>query len=225
MYRRTPIDEREPDRYETDHLLGLDLGQSADPSALTVTRKTVPVYENRVTGEVEEKGQARYAVVWIERFDLGTPYQEVVQKVAAVQGAPETGSDPPLVMDATGVGQPVVEMFRAEGLAPVQILFTSGDNWTKKGARAYGVPKKDLATTVQGLLQAGRIEIVEALDLAPQLVQEMKRFRVKYTAAGNARFEHAQESDTDDVLLSLACALWHAENGDPPVYRSAQVTL
>jgi len=223
MYRRPTIDERDPDRVEVEHLLGLDLGQSADPSALTVTEQRTPLYED-LSGDVEHEGEPSYAVRWIERFDLGTPYREVVKRVAAVKRAPETGRSPMLVMDATGVGAPVTEMFEDEGLAPEQIVFTSGDRVTSEG-RVHRVPKKDLATTVQSLLQSGRIQIAEGLDGAAQLVTEMKRFRVKYTEAGNARFEHANESDSDDVLLSLACALWFARSGRRRVMTGTTITF
>jgi hypothetical protein len=157
-------------------------------------------------------------VVWIDRFDLGTPYTDVVRRVAAVKRAPETGEDPPVVMDATGVGAPVVDQFHEEGLRPRQIVFTGGTEATSEGRR-HKVPKQDLATTVQTLLQAGRIKIAKDLSEAGQLVREMKQFRVKYSDSGHARFEHAAESDTDDVLLSLACALWYAENGTPSAPR------
>ena len=204
-----PIEERTPDNRARECLLGLDLGQSSDPSAVTVTDQYTPLYEN-MHGEVQHRGDPAYAVRWIERFDLGTPYRDVVKRVAALKRAPETGESPTLVMDATGVGAPVTEMFDEEGLHPEQIVFTSGNRVNTDGD-VHRVPKKDLATTVQALLQSGRIQIAEGLDGAPQLVTEMKRFRVKYTDAGNARFEHANESDSDDVLLSLACALWWAD--------------
>lgn len=196
------------DGRETEYILGLDLGQASDPSALTVTEKETPYVSAR---HGREHGDPSYAVVHIDRFDLGTPYPEVVRRTAAVQRAPETGEDPSLVMDATGVGAPVVDDFKEEGLDPVEIIFTSGDSVTSEG-KTYKVPKADLATTVQVLLQTGRLAIAEDLDHAGQLVREMKQFRVKVTDAGHTRFEHAAESDSDDVLLSLACALWYGEN-------------
>lgn len=204
----------DPDGHNQQHVLGLDLGQSNDPSALTVTRKRTPFeyVAGDALGDWEARtGTPQYGLVWIERFDLGTPYTEIVRRVAAVQRAPETGEDPPLVMDATGVGAAVVDQFQDEGLRPAQVVFTSGDSVTHEGD-VFRVPKADLATTVQVLLQNGRLTIAEGLDEAEVLVREMKRFRVKYTEAGHARFEHAKETDTDDVLLSLACALWHAEH-------------
>lgn len=207
------MSDTEPDTFETEHVLGLDLGQSSDPSALTVTRKRVPVWNRGAHGV--ERGDARYAVVWIERFDLGTPYPEVVRKTRAVKEAPQTGHDPPLVMDATGVGAPVVDTFHEEGVEPVEIVFTSGREPTvdrgQGGPPTYGVPKRDLATLVQSLLQSRRLTIAEGLEGAGVLVREMKSFRVKMSDSGHARFEHATESETDDVLLSLACGLWYAE--------------
>lgn len=196
-----------------EHILGLDLGQASDPSALTVTEKRVETELDRTGTTRTEADDPTYAVVHIHRFDLGTPYPKVVRQVAAVQRHPQTGDDPPLVMDATGVGAPVVDQFREEGLDPVQIVFTGGKDFTHdKRADRYGVPKKDLATTVESLLQAGRLKVEKQLDMAEQLAREMKQFRVKINDSGYARFEHATETETDDILLSLACALWYAES-------------
>jgi hypothetical protein len=203
------------DKRDVEYILGLDLGQSSDPSALTVTEKITPFerathsHENRAH-DSKITGDPRYAVRHIERFDLGTSYPDVVRRVADVMDAPETGEDPTLVMDATGIGAPVVDQFHEEGLYPVQILFTGGDSVTSDG-KEYRVPKADLATNVQALLEPRRLTIAKDLDLAGQLVQEMKNFRVKISDSGHARFEHATESKTDDILLSLACALWFAE--------------
>jgi hypothetical protein len=199
-----------PHGHDTEHILGLDLGQASDPSALTVIRQRTPFRQSAATGERTEEGTPSYSVVWIRRFDLGTPYPDVVRQTAALQEAPQTGHDPPLVMDATGLGAPVVDAFHEEGLRPVQIVFTSGNDVTRSGRR-FKVPKQDLVTTVQSLLQSDRLAIARGLEHAGQLVQEMRRFRVKVSDTGYARFEHATESDTDDILLSLACGLWHAE--------------
>lgn len=218
--------DRSPNGHRTEHLLGLDLGQAQDPSALTVTQKRTPIWLNSATGEVEEEWEPTYGVVGIRRFNLGTPYPEVVRRVAAVQKAAQTGEDPPLVMDATGIGAPVVDQFHEEGLDPVEILFTGG-NEVKRKSGGYAVPKKDLATTVQAILQAKRLQILEDLEFAQQLTKEMRNFRVKINESGHARFEHATESKSDDVLLSLACALWYAEyrNRKPRSVSGAKIQL
>jgi len=94
----------------------------------------------------------------------------------------------------------------------------------KRDGRSFSVPKKDLATIIQTLLQTGRLKIAEELPHAGTLVREMKTFRVKIGASGHARFEHATEEDTDDILMSLACATWFLENGDTtlPTYPKSR---
>lgn len=210
--------------HRSEYFLGLDLGQSADPSALTVTERRTPLFERGIGRNGYDKGTPKYTVVHIDRFKLGTSYTDVVDRVAAVKEAPETGNDPPLVMDATGVGAPVVDQFQDKGLRPAQIIFSSGDQVTQDGQK-YKVPKADLVTSVETLLQAGRLKILEDLPDAEQLVEEMRRFRVKYTANGHARFEHATEADSDDVLLSVACPLWFAENAPLRTGGGANVPL
>jgi len=220
-----------PDGHDVQHALGLDLGKSNDPSALTVVRQLTPYSKGKKRKHpcrpglkiTKDCGTPRYEVVWIEQFDLGTPYTEIVERVAHVKGYPP--GDTPLALDATGVGAPVVDMFREEGVIPKEITFTGGKK-VKGDGHSFSVPKKDLATTIQTLLQTGRLKIAEELPHAGTLVREMKTFRVKIGASGHARFEHATEGDTDDILMSLACAIWFLESGDtlPQRPRSRQYT-
>jgi hypothetical protein len=118
---------------------------------------------------------------------------------------------PRLVVDATGVGRPVVDMLRDEGLHPNSIWITGGDSVNEDG-NEYRVPKRELASTVQALLQSGRLKFAQNLPLREVLVDELQKFRAKIDLdTGEASFEHWRERDTDDVVLSLACALWFAE--------------
>jgi len=216
---RSRRDIPNPDGHDTRHALGLDLGQVNDPSALTVVRELTPYRKKKERKRpmgpslkvTKETGRSRFAVVWIERFELGTPYTEIVDRVTHVQSYPPD-DHVHLVMDATGVGAPVVDMFKEKGAAPKQITFTGGQR-VQSDLDRHSVPKKDLATTIQTLLQTGRLKIAEELPHAETLVREMKTFRVKIADSGHARFEHASESDTDDILMSLACALWFMQHG------------
>jgi len=199
--------------------VGLDIGQSQDPTALTA---------------VEDVGgdPTRYHLRHVERFELGTSYVEVAERVADLmsrdaltvyetekkrtgQYAVERNREeipPVLVVDATGVGRPVVEMLRDEGVHPQSIWITGGDSVSVDGSE-YRVPKRELASTVQALLQADRLRFAKNLPLRDVLFDELQKFRAKINLdTGEASFEHWRERDTDDVVLSLACALWHAEH-------------
>lgn len=203
--------------------VGLDIGQSQDRTALAA---------------VEEKGgtPAKYHLRHVERFELGTPYPEVVERVADLMNTSAlttrkndpstldspTKIPPTLVVDATGVGRPIVEMLGEKGLHPVSIWITGGDNVTQDGME-YRVPKRELASTVQALLQSGRLKFAQDLPLRDVLVDELQKFRAKINLdTGEASFEHWRERDTDDVVLALACALWYADHvADlPPAPRS-----
>jgi len=206
----------DPDGRDTEYIFGLDLGQSHDPSALVGVQKLTPYRKekrriSRMKREtVRKEGDSTYHVTFMRRFDLGTPYTEVARQTAAVLEAPQAGEDPSLVVDAGGVGAPVIDQLKEEDLRPYEAsIIGRGD--VKRDGRELSVPKMDLATSVQILLQGGRLKVAEDLPLAEQLTKEMKRFRVKITDSGHARFEHATESDTDDLVIAAALALWFGE--------------
>jgi hypothetical protein len=83
----------------TTRLVGLDLGQASDFTALAVL-------ERRDVAD----GPASYGCRHLERFHLGTPYPTIVSAVAKMFDSPAL-LGAPLVVDGTGVGRAVVDMF------------------------------------------------------------------------------------------------------------------
>ena len=72
----------------------------------------------------------------IERLRLGTTYPDVVAYVGTLlNGLPARPRPPALVVDATGVGKPVVDMLRAARLRPVAVTVTGG-NFSTEGFAA-----------------------------------------------------------------------------------------
>ena len=96
---------------------GLDLGQAAEFTALAVLEQTFgPDPENR--GRIVH----HYAVRYLQRFELNTPYTTICTRLAELFSKPPlTGSS--LSVDYTGVGQPVIDMLRGAqiraGLHPI----------------------------------------------------------------------------------------------------------
>ena len=102
--------------------MGLDLGQSQDYTALCVAERVdVPT------------GKAHYHLRHLERFRLGTSYPAVVERVEEMLAGPHLWGCSQLVVDGTGVGVPVVDMFRQKGLSPIAITITGGDTVTGDG--------------------------------------------------------------------------------------------
>jgi len=204
--------------------VGLDIGQSQDHTALTAVESAeiegggterVELWGDLYTDVPQDAMQA-YALRHVQRFELGTPYPKVAEAVAQLMSTDPLQGDATLVVDATGVGRPVVEMLEEKDLTPQSIWITGGDSVSRDG-REYRVPKRELASTIQALLQSGRLKFAEDLPLRDVLTEELRKFRAKINIdTGEASFEHWRERDTDDVVLALACALWHAENRSEP---------
>src|SRR6266851_9529334 len=64
-----------------------------------------------------------YQVGHLERMPLGTPYPGIVAHVGRLLGKLP---DPELVIDYTGVGRPVFDLFTYAGISPVGVLITGG---------------------------------------------------------------------------------------------------
>lgn len=184
---------------------GLDLGQAQDYSALACLERTTPT-----------AGQpAHYALRHLQRWPLGTSYTAICNDLARLfENAPLTGST--VAIDQGGVGAAVIEMVRRSKIAAIlrPVLITSGHAITiESGVRR--VPKKELVSVLQVLLQSRRLQVARSLPEAAILVKELEMFRVKTTVAGNETFEALRERDHDDMVLALAIAAHEAERFPP----------
>jgi hypothetical protein len=194
----------------TAYYLGLDLGQTQDFTALAVLQCTLPD-----SGETEAD-PPEHALRHLQRFPLGTPYTEIVPAVAHLTGAePLCGS--PLVVDQTGVGRAVVDMLRQAAGWVVPVTITGGHAVTRVEDGSYHVPKKELVTCLQVVMQARRLQIARSLPDAALLVRELQNFQVKITAAANETYGVWRDGQHDDLVLAVALACWWAER-HPPAY-------
>ena len=189
----------------TDFFVGLDLGQANDYTALSVLEK------------IREPGirDAIYHVRHLERV-RNVPYPQIVSKVSDMIRTPPLAGNAALVVDATGVGAPVVDLFRQAGLNPVGVLIHGGDKATHEGT-SWRVPKRNLAATLQVLFQSGRLKISSKLPLASTMQSELMNFKVKIDPrTAHDSYSAWREADHDDLVLSVALAAWWAEMEPEP---------
>jgi hypothetical protein len=152
---------------------------------------------------------ALFEVGHIARLPLGTPYPSIVSHVGRLLAA--LPGDTELVIDQTGVGGPVGDMFVYSGISPIRVMITAGTAETRDGMTC-SVPKLILISRVQALLHQGQLRIKRSLPEAEVLVRELQDFRVEYTAGGNITF-NARQGRHDDLVLALAIACWRAHGG------------
>jgi hypothetical protein len=182
---------------------GLDLGQTADPSASIIL-------------EANGEGDTRtYDARHLEQYPLGTSYPAIVQAVCATLARDPLRRQCVLVIDHTGVGRPIFDLFVDAKIRPiVGMTITGGVGWHRETPNQWHVSKIQLVGTVQKFLQSGRLRIGAKLPHATTLQQELRDFRVKISKAANEVYE-AREGQHDDLVLSLAVALFTAEHPGP----------
>jgi hypothetical protein len=213
------------------YFVGLDLGQSVDYTALAVIQTVIapPIevispYTRMVTYQ-PSKEPPKLHVRHLERFPLGTRYPSIVSAIAQrLPALEEDGARPSLVVDKTGVGAPVVDLFEDAGLRPIAITITGGTTPSQDG-RGWHVPKRDLISTLQVAFQNHRLKINQDLPTAPTLTNELLNFKVKISTAGNATYEAWRESVHDDLVLAVALAVWYAERPQPGIALRTPSTI
>ena len=119
-------------------VMAVDLGQSQDPTAIAVMRhwqiplETWRVDEKKRTTrqDIEQNFDVQYA----ERMPLGTSYPAIVQHVRDLLNRPPLRDNCYLVIDESGVGRAVGDMFGEAGLRAIRVSITAGTGVTKQDA-------------------------------------------------------------------------------------------
>lgn len=207
------------------YCIGLDLGQRADYSALSILEEQLWIGEwqspaEKTLGQLQAfqqndvrrwPGKPPLAVRHLERFPLGTPYPEIVREVSGIVNDPAIRQyGYALICDATGVGRPVIDLFREAHLRPIAVTITGGNQSHRDRVTGeWSVPKRDLVSAVQSTLQTDRLLIADGLTHAETLIRELLNFKVTI----NVRTAHDsygawREGIHDDLVLSVAMAAW-----------------
>ena len=195
-----------------EYFTGLDVGQVRDPSALAVVEWAGEWDGAAFRYEKRTALRLRY----LERTPLGTPYPELVERAARVACSGAMDGRRHLVVDATGVGRPVVDLLKKQGMPwrlwPVVITSGYSGGWSDG---CHTVPKRDLIVGLQVLLQRGRLHVAAGMKEWPALIRELGQMRVKVTGGGKEQFEAWREGEHDDLVLALALACWAAGRVHP----------
>jgi hypothetical protein len=187
--------------------IGLDLGQTGQFTALAVLeqmKRPDPFNPDRLA--------KHYAVRHLERFAPGIAFAQICARLQTLLTT--LPRDETIVaVDQTAVGEPVVRLLRRARLRvsirPVTI--TAGNQVQISEGGGWLVPKRDLVSTFQLLLQSQRIKVASCLPEAQILVQELLRFRAKVALAANDTLDAWREGPHDDLVLAVAIAAWMSE--------------
>jgi len=163
------------------YVIGWDIAKHEDWSVVTVF--------DCDTYQVQDNGSSLLVpnVVHWQRFNnlrYDIQIDRVIQVVAQYGGY--------VLLDSTGIGDPIYDMLRSRGVPCVPFVFTSRS-------------KQQLIQNLQIALQTRSITYPEI----PILLQELNAFQYTVSEAGTMKYA-APEGDHDDCVISLALGAWAA---------------
>jgi hypothetical protein len=178
--------------------IGVDLEKMRDHSAIAVVRSpdtTETTARLSPWQVIERRRTDPSALVYVEKIPLGTPYIRVVERVQQVAQHPEMGGERRVVVvDATGVGMPVVEMLRGARLGcELRAVTITGGVGERNSGGIYSVSKTDLMLGLRTRMEQGWVEVARRLPEWAELRKQMLGF-------GGA--------GADDLVLAFALAVW-----------------
>jgi hypothetical protein len=209
--------------------VGLDLGQRQDHTAVAVVERMEQAraqvdwidYATRTRGM-----RTVYGLRHLERMKLGTPYTRVVARVREMVRSPALAGNVTVVADATGVGGPVIEMLREAGLGcEIAAVTITGGLAESRDRGVWRVPKRDLVTCLQAMLDDGQLQFAAGLRELGALVEELRGMRMKISAEGRDSYGAWREGTHDDLVLAVALACWRARSRGKVGERSEPLVL
>jgi hypothetical protein len=201
-----------PDRDFLDNRIhpvtvGVDIGQSADPTAIVVLNSYLPEPTH-----IDDKPQRQHLIRSIEKVPLNMSYERIVDRIATVAEYAAEWGHPTIVLDGTGVGRPVVDMLRGRTRLPLRaVTFTGAAHETRSDAYSFMVPKRDLVSSLEVVLQGRRLHATSlGMTSGEDLRAELQSFEVNISASGHDTYD-AASGRHDDIVSALYLGLWWQE--------------
>jgi hypothetical protein len=185
--------------YGVDYLVGLDIGKQQDYTVLSILE--LKLYDII----------PKYTLKHIVRYPLRTDYIYIVDNVCKQLDDERLNGKCSLVLDHSGVGSPVYELFRNNltNTTPIGVTITGGNNTHWRDNSNAIVSKTDIVSSLQVVMQNGRLIIPSNIPLLKEIEKEFLNFKAKIGKTATT-FE-ASGGVHDDIVMSISIALWYGE--------------
>ena len=171
-----PLPPKHVERIDDAYVLSVDLGQSSDPTAIAVIHHKKH-HHIRSDGHEFPAGET-FDIRYLKRLPLGLSYVDQVGAVGQLLLRPPLDPTTLFVIDDTGVGRAVGDLFEVANFKPVRVTITAADVQTATGHR-WHVPKSHLISILDARLHTGELRFAADLVEAALMAEELKDFRRK----------------------------------------------
>jgi len=215
-------------------ILGLDLGQSEDPSAMALILNINQTISPHTWIDSTHPCHNTWQLTATKVFPLGTAYTALAQQIHQTierfkQQHPATPIT--LVADATGIGRPTLEILYKEltsrGGQPKArlegIVFTAGATHSKASHPSlpvdlFHVPKLDLIQTLLQSIESQRLRVIPNLKEQETLSAQLKSLRYANSRQTGQTTIHVDTNASNpqianaDLVMALAMATWRMKS-------------
>ncbi len=196
-------------------IIGASLGAGIQATAISVVEQEVH------KGDGWQPETAALRLRHLERMPLEVSYPDIVARIGTLLTAPEIedgekcgGAD--VVLDVTGSGRAILELFVRDEIKPIVVTITGAGVLEEKLDRNdWRVPKIELVGALRVLYEAGRMRMAQALDLVPTLLDELRNFKMRPPRIDLSNPESWREGQFDDLVFAVALAAWRANRHVP----------
>jgi hypothetical protein len=203
VHRRS-IRRRSRDEEDPRYVIGIDFGITRNYTALAILER-VDCRANSSTS-TQHPNPIVYHVGHLKRFALGTDTPEIINFVSDFMKVKRYAERTGLIVDASGIGAPIVKEMRRYGLYPVPVTITASGRTT-----LTNIPKRHLMSALRLQFEQGRIRIPASIKLRDTLIEEFNNFTVKFSNNGNPIFSSIAGAH-NDLIIALALAVHFFEN-------------
>ncbi len=192
--------------------MGVDLAPQQSPSAIAVVEREQldPVTD---PATFETKAAQQYKVRLFRRILPGPGYDEIAAEIRYTirKGLPQGHQRIHLVLDATAIGKPVLDLMRSElrrpGLILTPVWITGQESPSSQSENR--IPKRDLLQLMTVLVQQHSVVLAANIPERETLIQEIKDLARRDSGPANVELSW-REKPNDDLVFAMALAIWKA---------------
>lgn len=198
------------------YVVAQDIAKSIDYTT-TVVHQVKP--EALVTSGLQESRIFTFEdEVFRDKVQL--KYTELPQYTKELMSSLDLSDRSALLIDMTGVGAAIYDMYDSFGLDPLGIVFSSGNasniHSGRKSKSIFGtvthisVPKPDLIASLKLSVEQGRLRMAKGLRYAEEAENQFRHFVGKFNeTTKKVKMENDSPEVHDDFVVTEAMCAWY----------------